>query len=130
MQEVFTMQETIAITTIVDRYLASWNETDAGRRRALIAAAWAEDGTYRDPLNSATGRDGIDTMIGEFQGRYPDQTFRLRGEVTADGQTARFGWSLHGPDGTTQLTGHDDATLDTAGRLQSITGTFDSPVPQ
>ena len=35
-------------TTIDDavaHYIAAWNETDAARRRALVAQTWTEDGT-------------------------------------------------------------------------------------
>jgi hypothetical protein len=30
------------VVELVDRYIAMWNETDAGRRRGLIAKVWAE----------------------------------------------------------------------------------------
>ena len=32
----------INLTELVDRYIAMWNETDGGRRRALIARVWTE----------------------------------------------------------------------------------------
>src|SRR5437763_141393 len=37
-------------TELVDRYIASWNETDAGRRRDLVAGVWTENASYVDPL--------------------------------------------------------------------------------
>ncbi len=45
------------VKTVVDDYIAAWNETDAVRRRALIAGAWAEDATYVDPLMRGEGHD-------------------------------------------------------------------------
>ena len=30
-------------TDLIDRYIAMWNETDAERRRALIARTWTEE---------------------------------------------------------------------------------------
>lgn len=47
---------------ITETYVATWNETDPARRRAGIAAAWAEAGTYRDPVMASDGHAGIDAM--------------------------------------------------------------------
>ncbi|MDR3535609.1 MAG: hypothetical protein P4L71_03830 [Acetobacteraceae bacterium] len=48
------MGPTIAHTdTLVDRYLAAWNATDAAERRALIAATRTEAATYVDPVARA-----------------------------------------------------------------------------
>ena len=37
---------------VVERYIAAWNERDAGRRRAMVAKAWTEDANYTDPHRS------------------------------------------------------------------------------
>jgi hypothetical protein len=34
------------MTELVDRYFAVWNETDAERRRTLIAQTWTEGASY------------------------------------------------------------------------------------
>ena len=52
-----------AHTALIDRYFDAWNETDAGRRRELIAATWTKDAAYADPLLSGDGHEGIDAMI-------------------------------------------------------------------
>ena len=39
-------------TEIIERYFAMWNETDAERRRGLIAKTWTEDAHYVDPMLS------------------------------------------------------------------------------
>ena len=46
-------------TTIVDAYLAMWNETDPKRRAALIERAWAGDGRYADPMLEASGHAAL-----------------------------------------------------------------------
>ena len=33
-------------TDLVERYIATWNETDAERRRALIARTFTENASY------------------------------------------------------------------------------------
>src|SRR5256885_16583854 len=59
------------ISTVVDNYIASWNEADEERRRALIAETFTDDASYLDPLVSGDGADAIPTMIGGGQGAYP-----------------------------------------------------------
>ena len=54
---------------LVGRYIAMWNETDAERRRALIARTWAEDATFLDPVAQGEGPAGIDTIICGVQER-------------------------------------------------------------
>ncbi len=43
------------INAVVDGYFAMWNETEQGRRREVIAATWAQDACYVDPLFAAEG---------------------------------------------------------------------------
>ena len=52
-----------SLTDLVDRYIDMWNETDAGRRRALIARIWTEDAHYVDPALEGEGREGIEAMV-------------------------------------------------------------------
>ena len=44
---------------IIERYITAWNETDTGKRRALVGELWAADGSYTDPLADIRGRDEI-----------------------------------------------------------------------
>lgn len=64
-------------TKLIDDYIACWNETDAGRRRALIERAWTERASYVDPMMSGEGRDGIDAMIAGAQAKFPGFRFRV-----------------------------------------------------
>ena len=65
----------IDLLAIADRYLASWNETDAARREALIAALWSPQGRYADPLMSGQGHDGIARMIEAARAQFPGLQF-------------------------------------------------------
>jgi hypothetical protein len=49
--------------TLIDRYVATWNETDPLARRSAIDGLWAEDGSYTDPIAVAEGRAAIDATI-------------------------------------------------------------------
>ena len=110
--------------TIARRYLATWNESDAGRRREMLAALWSPDGSYVDPLASARGVAEIDGLIDAVRQRFPGLGFTLRGSVDGHGDAVRFAWQL-GPDGGESLVeGTDFADLEN-GRLKRVTGFLD-----
>jgi SnoaL-like domain len=113
------------ITTIVDGYIAAWNETDADRRRALVEDAFAADASYVDPLMTGDGTDGIAAMIGAAQQQFPGHRFELSAGPDAHHDRVRFAWTLVG-DGTVAA-GVDFATVADDGRLRAVTG-FLEPV--
>jgi hypothetical protein len=88
-------------TDIANRYIGLWNETDAQRRRALIARAWTEDASYVDPLMKGEGHGGIDAMIAGVQERFPGHRFSLRGDPEGHNDRIRFSWTL--VEGTTPV---------------------------
>ncbi|MGP8437203.1 nuclear transport factor 2 family protein [Paraburkholderia fungorum] len=114
-----------AHTDLLDRYFDAWNETDAVRRRELIAATWAADADYRDPLLAGAGHDGIDAMIRAVHERFPHHTFRRTTEVDGFANRLRFSWALTTPAGEAIVKGSDFGLLDTHGRLQAVTGFLD-----
>lgn len=116
---------TPSITTLFDRYLEIWNETDPERRRREIDDVWADDARYRDPVLSGDGREGIDSMTAGFQAAYPGHTFARQGEVRPEGTAFRFEWNLRNAEGEIQIVGTDIAEVDASGQLRSITGTFE-----
>jgi len=110
---------------IVERYLGTWNETDAGKRRALINALYAEQASYVDPMAEAYGRDAIDATIAAVQTQFPGFVFTLAGPVDAHHRQVRFTWGL-GPEGAEPLVvGFDVAVCDGDGRLRSVLGFLD-----
>jgi hypothetical protein len=109
------------ITTVVDDYIATWNEPDAARRRALAAAVWTEDGTYVDPLMRGEGHDGIAAMIGAAQAQFPGHRFELSFGPDAHNAAVRFAWTLVGDNGPAAR-GTDFATVAGDGRLRAVTG--------
>ena len=116
------------LNTLIHRYIDAWNESDADRRRELVAAVWSEDGTYLDPLMTGDGQDSIATMIGLARERFPDHRFELSFGPDAHNDRVRFAWRLYGPDGDAPVAaGVDFATLADDGRLRSVTGFLESP---
>ena len=115
-------------TELIDRYIATWNETDGAQRRDLLAQTWTEDATYIDPMMHGEGRAGIDTMIQGVQAQFPGFQFRRTSDVDAYHDRVRFSWEL-GPEGGPGLAGGVDFGVIDGGLLQSITGFLDF-VPQ
>ena len=78
------------IATVIDTYIATWNESDPARRRRLIAETWSDEATYVDPLMSGEGHSGIDAMIAGAQEQFPGRDGLRATTVTAlcDGRSA------------------------------------------
>ncbi len=110
---------------IIERYIASWNETNPERRRELLEDLWVADASYVDPLAAASGRDEIHATIAAVQAQFPGFTFTLAGPVDAHHNQARFTWGL-GPAGTEPvIVGFDVAVTAQDGRLASVLGFLD-----
>jgi SnoaL-like protein len=113
-------------THLVHRYLAVWNESDPDLRRAAIAAVWADDGGYVDPLAAVTGHDEISALIGQVQAQVPGHVFRLLGDVDAHHNVSRFAWELVPAGGGESIAeGFDVAVTDDDGRIGSVVGFLD-----
>jgi hypothetical protein len=108
--------------TLVDNYIAMWNETDPDQRRALVAETVSDDADYVDPLMEGSGIDGIATMIGTAQAQFPGHRFTLVAGPEAHHDRVRFSWSLAADGSAPVAIGVDFARLDGDGRMRSITG--------
>jgi hypothetical protein len=118
------MTTTTDPTTLIDTYIAMWNEPDADARLALIDRAWTDDAAYLDPLLSAGGKPGLSDMVATVHDHYPGHAFRRRSEVDLHHDRVRFAWDLVAPDGSVFVAGIDVGELADDGRLRRITGFF------
>jgi hypothetical protein len=107
---------------LVSTYIDMWNESDAERRRELVAQTVTEDADYLDPVMAGTGIDGITTMIAGAQQQFPGHRFALRSGPDTHHDRVRFTWSLAPADGAPIAVGTDFATVADDGRMRSITG--------
>lgn len=112
------------VTELIHRYIAIWNETDAVRRRELVAQTWTEDAFYIDPMMRGETRAGIDAMIEGVQTQFPGFRFRLMGDVDTHHDRVRFAWES-GPEGAAALIGGVDFGVLVGERIRSITGFLD-----
>jgi hypothetical protein len=111
--------------TVVDRYLATWNETDPARRRASIDELFADDVRYVDPMAAVEGRDALDALIAGVQQQFPGLVFSPAGPVDAHHEQARFSWNLGAPGGEPVVVGFDVAQRGADGRIQRVLGFLD-----
>jgi hypothetical protein len=112
---------------LVVGYLAAWNETDAKRRRELIAKTWVEDGTYIDAHRRGVGHEGLDTMIANAQAQFPGYRLRLVSGIETHNGYMRFSWAAGGsPEAPLFLGGTDFAVVSADGRLKAVTGFVDA----
>ena len=111
------------IATVVDDYIAMWNEADDGARREIIARTWTDDATYVDPLMSGAGPDGIGAMVAAARQQFPGHTFHLSMGPDAHNDRVRFAWRLVADDGgATAAEGVDFGLVAEDGRLRAVTG--------
>jgi SnoaL-like domain len=114
-----------AVASTIDTYVATWNETDAGRRQAGIARAWVPDARYRDPLMASDGHAGIDAMLAAVQAKFPGFVLRRTSKVDAHNGACRFTWSLGPAAGPSVVEGVDFCELTPDGRLVEVVGFID-----
>ncbi|MCU1658146.1 MAG: hypothetical protein JWO57_2802 [Pseudonocardiales bacterium] len=110
---------------LIGRYLATWNETDAGKRRAMIDELYRDDATYVDPMVEARGLDAIDATVAAAQSQFPGFVFTLAGPVDSHHRQARFTWGLGLEGAEPLIVGFDVAVSDEDGRLASVLGFLD-----
>ena len=89
---------TNTITSVVDTYIAAWNEGDAERRLELVAATWTDDGSYLDPLIDRRGH-GTDRRDDRRRpAQFPGHHFALATGPDAHNDMMRFSSTLNGAD--------------------------------
>jgi hypothetical protein len=108
------------------RYFEAWNAGEPEELAKAVAAAWAADGSYTDPLADVSGHEQIAAVIAGAHEQFPGFSFKLAGAVDGHHETARFSWELvSDADGSAPVAGFDVITLDADGRIRSVLGFLD-----
>jgi hypothetical protein len=116
-----------SVNQTVAGYIAAWNETDAEKRREIVARTWAADGLYLDAHRAGEGHAAIAAMIGAVQAHFPGYGFRLTSGIEAHHDRVRFSWAAGGaPEAPLFFAGTDFATLAPDGRFRAVTGFIDA----
>ncbi len=115
---------------IVERYLDSFNETDARRRRELLETLYEGDFfTYTDPHVHVRGAQEMDAFISQTQERFPGFTFKLGSDVDAHHDQARFQWHAGPPEQPDMFIGFDVIVAEN-GRIRNVYGFTDAAPAQ
>lgn len=110
---------------IVTRYLDTWNTTDEAALADLLAAHWAQDCAYVDPLADVAGRAAVGATIQAVHAQFPDFVFTRVGDVDTHHRQARFQWGL-GPAGEDPVVvGFDVLVVDEDQRIRDVRGFLD-----
>ena len=109
---------------VVADYSEAWNETDDGRRLALLERSIAADVVYVDPDVRIEGRENLCSHISAFVASYQGHRLELTSDVDAHHDVLRFGWAVVRPDGSVLSTGLDACLLAADGSLKLILGFF------
>lgn len=80
----------------IDQYLAAWNETDPGARRARVEALWAPGGATFNRVLEARGHDAIfERVTGASDKWVRDGGFVFRAaQATGFGDVVRLAWEM------------------------------------
>ena len=107
------------ITTLMDRYVAAWNEADPERRRAVVTRLYADDGRIVTPSVEVNGRPAIVEHIGEVFAEFVGASghrFR-RASTTGHHQSLLIRWELTGGGQQVAGAGLNVLILSTDGRI-------------
>jgi hypothetical protein len=113
------------IDSVIESYVASWNETDPARRKSALAASCAAAASYRDPVMVSDGQAGLDAMLAGVQAKFPGFVLKRISKVDSHNGAVRFAWSLGPAAGPSVVEGVDFATLAPDGKLAAIVGFID-----
>jgi hypothetical protein len=113
------------VQQLVQRYIETWNETDPGRRRALVSEVFTEDAAYTDPLVAVSGHAAIDQFVGAAQAQFAGLRFTLGSPVDAHHDQARFAWHLGEPGAESPIVIGFDVAVMREGRMREVFGFLD-----
>lgn len=105
---------------IYGRYLDAWHSTDLAQRRAIADKILLEGIEYHTVRHDwCTGRSQVIEDMATFHERFPGGHFEI-GPVSTHHRVALLTWIIIQANGTEFARGHDQLTVDDAGRIARI----------
>ncbi len=106
------------------RYARIWS-SDPATRATELEACLADGCSYCDVNGSIEGREALSNYMGGFQQNVKGGKFQIRSVIHHHDRMLAE-WTMLGPNDAVLQTGRSFATVVDDGRLQSITGFFDT----
>ena len=115
------------LAAVVRQYDEVWAERDVARRREILAAIWTDDTVYVDPdvPDGLVGPDALVDFIEASFEQYPGLAITAISEVAVLHDRAWYRWRQTSADGQA-IVGTDFIEFDAEGRIQRLTGFYDS----
>ncbi|WP_128380663.1 nuclear transport factor 2 family protein [Streptomyces cavernae] len=111
-----------AVTRLVEKYIAMWNESDNRVRRALVDDVFTQNASYTDPTVDAHGVAAIDEYIDAAQKNFTGMLFTY-GTVLTHHDAVHFTWQVGPTGGAPVVSGSDVAWLE-GDRIARLYGFF------
>jgi hypothetical protein len=111
-----------AVTKLVEKYIAIWNETDGRARQALIDELFTPNAVYIDPSIVADGSAAISEYITGAQKNFTGLLFTY-GQVLTHHGAVHFSWQVGPRGGAPVVSGFDVAWFD-GGQIGRVHGFF------
>jgi len=106
----------------VDDWFAAWSESDATKRRVLLAKAVAPGISFRDRFSLVEGMEDLEPHLAAVHRFMPGMRLQRSGEVRHCQGTVLADWIASGPDGDERGRGTNVFTLDPDGRIAGVVG--------
>jgi hypothetical protein len=115
------------LAAVVRRYDEVWAERDVARRRGILDEIWTDDTIYVDPdvPEGLVGPDALVDFIEASFEQYPGLAITAISQVAVLHDRASYRWRATSANGPAIL-GTDFIEFDANGRIQRLTGFYDS----
>jgi uncharacterized protein YndB with AHSA1/START domain len=120
--KVVAAEQHAGIAALADAWFAAWNETDSGKRRALLAECAVTDVEFQDDFGALTGHDDLDGQIAATKTYMPGMVLRRAGDPLRSHGNALVRWEVLDPAGKVTGKGVNAITLAPDGRFARVVG--------
>lgn len=124
---VVTQEQHAHATQKADALFDAWNEPDAAKRDAILAAITTEDVAFADPYGFVDNRAELSAHIAAIHMHMPGLKISRDGEPKKQNATALVRWAASKADQTVAARGTNVLELAPDGRIQRIIGIWDRP---
>jgi uncharacterized protein YndB with AHSA1/START domain len=120
------MEQHAGIAARADAWFAAWNESDAGKRRELLASCAAPDVEFYDDFGALSGHDDLDGQIAATKFYMPGMVLERVGEPAQSHGNALVRWQVRDAGGQVTGKGVNAVTLAPDGRFARVVGFWGS----